>query len=118
MKKLLLLTLASSVLFCDVSLAAQLRQSNTSKQNSNTLIAETQNGLDASNASEDKVKSTPAKSPTAIKFDAFMKAGYTAYDKKDYKAALTNFKNALAIRPKNVYATKAIQNTEKHLAGK
>ena len=115
MKKLLLLILASSVLFCDVSLAAQLRQSSTSEQNSNTLIAKKQ---DASNASEDKVKATPAKSPNAIKYDALMKAGYNAYDKKDYKTALTNFKSALTLRPKNVYAIKAIQNTEKRLAGK
>ncbi|TYQ27221.1 hypothetical protein PseudUWO311_09505 [Pseudanabaena sp. UWO311] len=97
MKKLLLLTLASSVLLCDISLAAQTRQSNTAQQNSNTLIA---------------------KSPTANKFDAFMKAGYSAYNKKDYKTALTNFQNALSLRPKNVYATKAIQNTEKRIAGK
>jgi TolA-binding protein len=116
MKKLLLLTLASSVLFCDVSLAAQTRQSSyTSEQNSNTLIAQKQ---DASNASVDKVKSTPAKSPTASKFDAFMKAGYSAYDKKDYKTALTNFQSALALRPNNVYATKAIHNTEKKITGK
>lgn len=115
MKKLLLLTLASSVLFCDVSLAAQTRQSYTFEQNSNTLIAKKQ---DASNASVDKVKSTPAKSPTARKFDAFMKAGYSAYAKKDYKTALTNFQSALALRPKNVYATKAIHNTEKRITGK
>ena len=47
-----------------------------------------------------------------------MKAGYAAYNKKDYKTALSNFKSALELRPKNVYATKAIQNTEKRLAGK
>jgi hypothetical protein len=97
MKKLLILTLASSVLLCDVSLAAQMRQSSTSEQKSNTLIA---------------------KSPTTIKFDAFMKAGYSAYNKKDYKTALTNFQSALSLRPKNIYATKAIQNTEKRIAGK
>jgi hypothetical protein len=115
MKKLLLLSLASSVLFCDVSLAAQMRQSHTSGQNSDTLISQKQN---ESSASMNMVKATPVKSAKTIKFDAFMTSGYAAFDKKDYKTALTDFKSALALRPKNMYATKAIQNTEKKLAGK
>ncbi|NUN63650.1 hypothetical protein HCU40_02560 [Pseudanabaena biceps] len=108
MKKLIILALFSSVTFCDVSLAAQTYQSQTSGDN---LIAKTEN-------SADKVKSTPVKSANAIKFDAFMKSGYAAFDKKDFKTALANFKSALAIRPNNIYATKAIQNTEKRITGK
>ena len=115
MKKLLLLSLASSVLFCDVSIAAQLRQSHTSAQTSNTLISQKQN---ESSVSVDKVKATPVKNANDIKYSSFMKAGYTAFDKKDYKTALTDFKSALALRPKNMYAMKAIQNTEKKLASK
>ncbi len=108
MKKLIILVLSSSVLFCDVSLAAQLRQSQTF---SNNLVAETENGAE-------KIKSTPVRSANAIKFDTFMKAGYTAFDKKDFKTALAKFKSALSLRPNNVYATRAIQNTEKRIAGK
>ncbi len=114
MKKFLLLTFASSVLFCDVSLAVQ-PHSYTDGQNSDTFITQKQN---ASNTSEDKLKSTPAKIAIAKKYDAFMRAGYAAYNKKDYKTALSNFQSALDLRPKNVYAVKAIQNTEKRLAGK
>ncbi len=114
MKKLLLLTFASSVLLCDVALAAQ-PHSYTDESNRDTFISQTQN---ASNASEDKLKATPAKIAIAKKYDAFMKAGYLAYNKKDYKTALSNFQSALELRPKNVYALKAIQNTEKRLAGK
>ena len=113
MKKLLLLTFASSLLFCDVARAAQ-PHSYTDMQNRDTFIAQNQNV----NASEDKLKATPAKIAIAKKYDAFMKAGYAAYNKKDYKTALSNFQSALDLRPKNVYATKAIQNTEKRLAGK
>jgi hypothetical protein len=114
MKKLLLLTFASSVLFCDVALAVQ-PHSYTDGRSSDTSIAQSQN---ESNISTDKLKSTPAKIAIAKKYDAFMKAGYAAYSKKDYKTALSNFQSALDLRPKNVYATKAIQNTEKRLAGK
>jgi Flp pilus assembly protein TadD len=98
MKKLLILTLSSSLLFCHGALAAQLQDSSISEQS--------------------KVKSTPVKSANAIKYDASMKAGYNAFDKKDFKTALANFKSALSLRPNNMYATKAIQITEKRLAGK
>ncbi len=68
--------------------------------------------LEAQNAQSQKTKGAKTK------FDIAMKAGYEAYNKKDYKTALTNFNQALALRPKNIYATKAVQNTEKRLAGK
>jgi len=110
MKKLLIITLASSVLFCDVSLAAQLQQSQNSEQNPNNLIAEI---TETANI-VDKTKNT-TKTSNASKYNSFMKAGYKAFDKKDYKTALSNFKSALAIRPNNVYAKRAIQNTEKKL---
>lgn len=111
MKKLLILTFASSVLFCDISLAAQSRQTQTSTQSSNSLIAKQADSVD-------KEKNTTIKSSSAGKYNTFMKAGYKAFDKKDYKTALTNFKSALAVRPNNIYAKRAIQNTEKKLAGK
>ncbi len=76
----------------------------------NSLVAEKVN-------SADKVKNTPAKS-SAGKYDTFVKAGCQAFNKKDYNTALTNFQSALAIRPNNIYAKGAIQNTEKKLAGK
>lgn len=46
-----------------------------------------------------------------------MKVGYNAYEKEDYNTALINFRRALVSRPNDVYATRAIQNTEKRLAG-
>jgi TolA-binding protein len=65
---------------------------------------------------------TPATSskPKAAKskYNTWMKIGYSAYNKKDYNTALINFKRALKLRPNDVYAKRAIQNTEKRLAGK
>jgi len=92
MKKLLIVALASS---CFLGNFYQAPQS-----------------LQAQNTQSQKTKSTTSK------FDIAMQAGYAAYNKKDYKTALTNFNQALALRPKNIYATRAIQNTEKRLAGK
>ncbi|TYQ29315.1 tetratricopeptide repeat protein [Pseudanabaena sp. UWO310] len=110
MKKLLIFALASSsFLISDLSHAAQPQNasypSNEVSVTNKDLIV-------------DKTKGTATKSPNTIKYDAFMKAGYAAYNKKDYKTALSNFKSALELRPNNVYAVKAIQNTEKRLAGK
>ena len=56
--------------------------------------------------------------PVRSQYDTFMKVAYTAYDKKDYNTALINFKRALAARPNDKYATKAIQITKNSLAGK
>ena len=93
MKKLLLLTITSAFLVCGLGSTAQLVQ------------AETSTNMTAKKASKNQ-------------YDTYMRAGYAAYNKKDYKAALSNFKGALNSRPNNIYATKAIQNTEKRLSGK
>jgi Flp pilus assembly protein TadD len=92
MKKLLILTLASSMFLGNLSLATQSLEAQTT--------------------------ATSSSKSTRNQYDMAMKAGYNAYDKKDYKTALSNFKRALSLRPNNKYATKAIQNTEKRLAGK
>ncbi|PZO35547.1 MAG: hypothetical protein DCF19_23660 [Pseudanabaena frigida] len=110
MKKILIFALVScSFLVSDLSRAAQFRnessvQNKVSDVNKDQIV--------------DKTKGTANKSPNTIKYNTFMKAGYAAYNKKDYKTALTNFKSALSLRPNNVYAVKAIQNTQKRLAGK
>lgn len=93
MKKLLVLTITSALLICGLGSTAQLVQ------------AETSNNMTVKKASKNQ-------------YDTDMRAGYTAYNKKDYNTALINFKRALKIRANNVYAIKAIQNTEKHLSGK
>jgi len=93
MKKILLLTITSAFLVCGLGSTAQLVQ------------AKTGNNMTVKKTSKNQ-------------YDTYMKAGYTAYNKKDYNTALINFKRALQSRPNNVYATKAIQNTEKRLAGK
>jgi hypothetical protein len=92
MKRLILLTLASSFFFGNFYLSPQ--------------------SLQAESTASQKTKAPRSK------YDIAMKAGYEAFNKKDYKTALTNFKQALVLRPKNIYATKAIQITEKRLAGK
>ena len=93
MKKLLLLTITSAFLVCGLGSTTQLVQ------------AETGNNMTVKKVSKNQ-------------YDTYMRAGYTAYDKKDYNTALINFKQALKIRANNIYAIKAIQNTEKRLSGK
>ena len=110
MKRLLILTIASSCLFGDLAKAAQVLPSPISAQNS-TLIAKKETIVKKTTV----VKRTQ---PVRSQYDTFMKVAYTAYDKKDYNTALINFKRALASRPNDKYATKAIQNVEKRLAGK
>lgn len=96
MKKLLLLcTIIGSCIFCNSALAVP------------------------STAETVKVKSTnTAAKTTKTKYDVWMRIGYKAYDKKDYNTALINFKRALKLRPNDIYATRAIQNTQKRLTGK
>ncbi len=123
MKKLLLLTLASSFLFSDISIAAQFQQSSISAQNSSTLIAKRQyGGCRGTGCRGGKIRSTSTSvyqtTPSANGYDTYMKIGYNAYEKGDYNTALINFRRALASRPNDGYAIKAIQNTEKRLAGK
>lgn len=48
-------------------------------------------------------------------YDSAMQAGYTAVQNRDYPAALENFRQALALRPQDPYALKAIQNVEGYL---
>jgi Flp pilus assembly protein TadD len=92
MKRLIIISLVSSCFFGNLYLTPQ--------------------SLQAQSTETKKTKAPKSK------YDIAMKAGYEAFNKKDFKTALTNFKLALSLRPKNVYAIKAIQNTEKRLAGK
>lgn len=48
-------------------------------------------------------------------YDSAMKAGYIAVQNRDYPAALENFRKALALRPQDPYALKAIENVEGYL---
>lgn len=123
MKKLLLLTLASSFLYSDISIAAQFQQSPISEQNSNILIAKRRyGGCRGTGCRGGKIPSTSTNVyqtiPSTNGYDTYMKVGYNAYEKGDYNTALINFRRALASRPNDGYATRAIQNTEKRLAGK
>ncbi|MFP4099491.1 tetratricopeptide repeat protein [Coleofasciculus sp.] len=45
-------------------------------------------------------------------YTQYMRIGYAAFDQGDYQTALINFKRALNERPGDMYATKAIANTE------
>lgn len=123
MKKLLLLTLASSFLYSDISIAAQFQQSPISEQNSNILIAKRRyGGCRGTGCRGGKIPSISTNVyqtiPSTNGYDTYMKVGYNAYEKGDYNTALINFRRALASRPNDGYATRAIQNTEKRLAGK
>jgi len=53
--------------------------------------------------------------PALSNYDRLMKAGYTAVQNRDYPAALEKFRKALALRPQDTYALKAIQNVEGYL---
>lgn len=94
MKKLLALTIISSCLVCNSALAAP------------------------STSEIDTVQASTKTKAVKSKYNTWMRIGYNAYNKKDYNTALINFKRALKLRPNDVYATKAIQNTENRLAGK
>ncbi|MCY7332959.1 MAG: hypothetical protein LH649_09940 [Pseudanabaena sp. CAN_BIN31] len=133
MKKLFLFTLASSFLFCDISLAAQLLQLKTAEQQSNILIAKRRyggcRGQGCRGGTVRRSGSTyttgTAETPqttfagtSSNEYNKYMKIAYNAYNKEDYNTALINFKRALIARPNDVYATKAIQSTENRLAGK
>ena len=129
MKRLLILTLASSCLFGDLAKAAQVLPSPISAQNS-TLIAKkgttvTKTRVVNRPQSVKSQKTTVTKTrvvnrPQAVRsqYDTFIKIAYKAYDKKDYNTALINFRRALTSRPNDKYATIGIQNSEKGLAGK
>ncbi|MFM7886265.1 MAG: tetratricopeptide repeat protein [Pseudanabaena sp.] len=96
MKKfLLLITIIGSCVFCNSAIAAPSTTEAIKTKSTNTTTKTTKG-----------------------KYDVWMRIGYKAYDKKDYNTALINFKRALKLRPKDVYATKAIQNMERRLAGK
>lgn len=47
-------------------------------------------------------------------YDKYMRQGYAATAKKDYRTALINFRNALSIRPGDRYATNAIRNVSSY----
>lgn len=49
-------------------------------------------------------------------YDRYMRTGYAATTKRNYKTALTNFRNALKLRPKDKYALQAIDNVSKYAA--
>jgi tetratricopeptide (TPR) repeat protein len=53
---------------------------------------------------------TPIIISKAATYNSYMKKGYTATAKRDYKTALTNFRNALQLRPNDRYALRAISN--------
>ena len=62
---------------------------------------------------ENQVKSSalPSNSTSeSLNYQNYMQAGYTADQNKDYLTALANFKNALALRPEDSLAKKAIHN--------
>jgi tetratricopeptide (TPR) repeat protein len=50
-----------------------------------------------------------------LTYDDYMKTGYEATNTKEYEKALNNFKEALKIRPNNIYAEKAISNVKKYI---
>ena len=45
-------------------------------------------------------------------FTKSMKLGYAYYGQGDYQTALINFNRALQVRPSNIYAVKAVENTK------
>ena len=130
MKRLLILTLASSCLFGDLANAAQVLPSTFSAQNSSTLIAKKATTVTKTRVvnrpqSVKTQKTTVTKTrvvnrPQAVRsqYDTFMKIAYTAYNKQDYNTALINFNRALTSRPNDKYATMGIQNAQQRLAGK
>lgn len=49
-------------------------------------------------------------------FTQLMEVGYAAAEQGDYQTALINFRRALAARPGNTYALRAIENMETYIA--
>lgn len=49
-------------------------------------------------------------------YDRYMRSGYTATAKRDYRAALINFRRALSERPGDRYALNAVGNVSKYVA--
>ncbi len=47
-------------------------------------------------------------------YNKYMRLGYSATAKRDYRTALVNFRRALSARPGDVYATTAISNVSKY----
>ncbi len=53
---------------------------------------------------------------TAFAYDKYMRIGYAATTKRNYKTALISFRNALKLRPRDKYALQAINNVSKYAA--
>lgn len=51
---------------------------------------------------------------SAASYNRYMRLGYAATARRDYRTALVNFRRALSIRPGNRYATNAIRNVSKY----
>ena len=67
----------------------------------------------SSPVSEPSPQGSPA--PISTQKDDFtksMKLGYAYYGQGDYQTALINFNRALQVRPSNIYAVKAVENTK------
>ena len=50
----------------------------------------------------------------ATTYNTYMRLGYSATAKRDYRNALVNFRRALRVRPGDAYATAAISNVSKY----
>ena len=51
---------------------------------------------------------------TSSQYNSYMRQGYSATAKRDYRTALVNFRRALSVRPGDAYATAAIGNVSKY----
>lgn len=51
---------------------------------------------------------------TRSQYNKYMRQGYSATAKRDYRTALVNFRRALKVRPGDAYATTAINNVSKY----
>ena len=77
-----------------------------------------QNGTGAGSMGTGAGGTTPGTGRSNGQQDAFtqyMLDGYAATDQRDYPTALSNFRNALQLRPGNPYATQAISNVEGYI---
>lgn len=66
---------------------------------------------------QQQVRPTSAARPVRQEsnYDRYMQTGYAAVNKKDYQAALVNFRKALKERPNDSYATLAALNVETYI---
>lgn len=48
-----------------------------------------------------------------LRYQRFMRVGYSAYDNGDYQTALINFRRALEVFPEDYYAIEALKETER-----